>query len=246
MRRLVAGCRRGAVRRAPDGEDGDADPDAADDDRAGDQDPSGVAQLGDGSRRRHRDDVPGGRLARLSARRGAPRTAIRPGAGRARSARPRPRRRSGGSSGPTAGGVRSGAVDGLVEAFGRRAGWQFSGPPTRGADTFSGCLTAEPTRAARRSPSRRAGQVAQRAVQEDPRRRPRIVITCPISRELRPSTNRSRITWRRSSGSSATARRTRRISSASSTSPAGSAFGATRSSHRAAARSGGGTGCDGR
>lgn len=127
MRRLVAGCRV-APRHAAHGEDGDPDSDRGRRDSAGEQDPSRVPQLAPGRVADGRDEV----LKRPVARQPRGEASLE-----TRSGRKRAERRTHGQGSidqrrqlrPN-GGLASGqkAIDGLIQAFGRRAGWQAGSP----------------------------------------------------------------------------------------------------------------------
>jgi hypothetical protein len=160
MRRLMAS-RGVAACPAAHGEDRDPDADRGRRDGAGDEDPPRVAKLAQGGIADRRDKVlersmPGqpGCEARLETGSGGERTERRAdgrgGIDQRRQLRP---------DGWMASGQES--IDGLIQAFGRRAGWQ-AGSPRK--------LRAVPILAnTGRRPSLQASrQVAQRAMQEHP------------------------------------------------------------------------------
>jgi hypothetical protein len=160
MRRLVAGSGV-ATRHAAHGEERDTDADRGRRDSAGNEDPPRVAQLAPGRIPDRRDNalerpVPGQPEGEPSletgpGREGAERRADgRGGVDQRRQLRP---------NGWVASGQES--IDGLIQAFGRRAGWQAGSPRNVRAFPILANTAGRPLLQACR-------QIAQRAVQEHP------------------------------------------------------------------------------
>jgi hypothetical protein len=127
MRRLVA--RRGvAACHAPHGEDGDPDAERGGRYGAGEEDPSRVAQLTAGRVADRRDEVLKRPVARQS--RGEASLETRASGERAERRSHRGSSIDQGHQVRPNGGMASGqkAIDGLIQAFGRGAGWQAGSP----------------------------------------------------------------------------------------------------------------------